>query len=354
VQLRIRSPQELFAALVDDDVTLRTAVLRAVASAPERALAFGRHAGRDVVDVLLDRARRATGHVERRALLATLAAFRDPRATELALDLLATSDDPVTMRIAAECLARASDLPLAARIRRTVLADDAERSREPPASHELTGWLRELEGPLSAEVRAHLEAHGEPVCTMLAAHWNALSGAIRGWLLTWSAHGRFEVRWRYLANALGDSEPLLLRALALLADEVEERPPDLQRRIDELAHDERVSVRAAAIRTGAQGIAFEHLLAKERNTAVREACVRRIGQARVPSSAAFLAAYLGDPDWRVRASTAEALIMLGGVSVDAVRNVLASKPPPETVAAAAQVLLSLADDPSVAAPARRA
>jgi len=52
-QLRIRGAADLFTALSDPDIGVRLAVLQGIARQPAATLAYGAHAGRDVVDELI-------------------------------------------------------------------------------------------------------------------------------------------------------------------------------------------------------------------------------------------------------------------------------------------------------------
>jgi hypothetical protein len=181
------------------------------------ALTFGLYNGRDVIDMLVDRAANAPYHSERMICVRTLLAFTDDRVWTLCLSLLGSAEEPEMLFTASEYLAReplgpqqdglvvhllqnetaararavaslllpgASGLGVAAQLRLSLAAMDGP---EPPLLDAATTrlWLDELRGPFQTEARTLLEAQGRPAFVLLAAAWDELGDETREWLTLW-------------------------------------------------------------------------------------------------------------------------------------------------------------------------
>lgn len=303
-RLHVRSARELFEAVTAGDPELATAALSAVAASPGSALSFGRHGGRDIVDVLAEELERAGPSPRRRMLWSALARFDDPRVGELAAAALegsgsaaevaiaagwfrrrlgSGSPDPETEARLASLLVRAGDavraaavagllgeaegLPPAARVRRAMLGRGAG-APSLPAGGDLPRWLEELDGPLWAEARAHMERCGRAAYDLLLGAWPELPDRSRGWLVDWAARESF-----------GGRCP------------------------------------APETSPGEEG---------EGEVAIAALCGR-----------------LSAPDWRVRAEAARALAARGTEAVGALEALLDGDPDPPVAAAAAQALLAV-------------
>ena len=374
-QLRIRNAQELLAALEDPDLGVRMAVLQVVARHPERALAYGRHEGRDVIDALLAQ---GAGR-ERRGLwdvvVATLAAFRDPRVVGFFERLLATARRADTMftaasrlehepidslreflrpllmqnesdaraRAAARLLIMASDLDPAAQIRTAILAG-AGRVEPPLLTTETVAcWIAELNGLFGPLARRALESQGEPALRVLAARWDDLGDRDRIWLLQWAAIEAPDSTAPLLEKALlsGSSELALaaLRSLPALGDGVDALAPALA----SLANGADPALRVAAVQAGARGVDFRIVLATEQSPALRSACVSALARQEGLTALPELLAALRDDDWTVRATATHAIESLGDAVAPAIEP-LAHDPDQRIRTAAVQIMVRLGRD----------
>src|SRR5262245_6172819 len=102
--LQIHTARVLHEALTAGEPSRRFGALQAVAAQPAMALALGLHAGRDIIDVLLQQAARTQGKLEWMAWVRALAAFRDARVTVFFTDILRTQEQPEILFLAARFL----------------------------------------------------------------------------------------------------------------------------------------------------------------------------------------------------------------------------------------------------------
>lgn len=188
--IRIGSAAQLKQTLELSELHFRLAALNAIQQQPAKALAFGLHDGKDVIDMLLGWAKRTEGTVEWLYYVVTLAAFRDARVTDFYTTVLATSTDSELLFTAAEYLSASLNQTLEYRCRRLLwdehparvravvsllsgskLLDDSERIRIgiialsdetplPVFSQTCKLWLRKLDGPFRGDAQICLERQG--------------------------------------------------------------------------------------------------------------------------------------------------------------------------------------------------
>lgn len=247
-RVELGSASALIAALESADIGLRTAVHRALAREPARALAYGAHEGRDCVDVLVAQGRAGESTS---ALMActTLAAVDDPRVTAFFLERLEHGAGHVLTAATAYLLQHPFERPLAfgalldnaslLRARCVARVLGAPRPEDPPAvalrlailDPECTLpprsgiwadlWEAELTGVCAADARAGLGLQDAP-----PDEKEPLPPQSQSELLAALEHPDWRVRARAsdALVALGEAEP-----------------------IKGLVRDERLEVRAAAV-----------------------------------------------------------------------------------------------------------
>lgn len=239
MQLRISSAADLVAALMAPDMGTRMAVLRAIQKDPERALAFGKYEGQDVIDVLIHLGYQEHRYTYWKMLLDTLALYRDSRVTFFFKKLITLAERPEILGVAARYLsgepaetvyshlsALLHGETQEARLRAvaTVLASAAaplltseeqvrvgllrEEGAPPPCDEaHIESWLAELGGERADRARALLEAQGEPAFLALKSRWNELSEENREWILRWGARAHPVDTVDLLTEALRSGDP---------------------------------------------------------------------------------------------------------------------------------------------------
>jgi HEAT repeat protein len=275
-------------------------------------------------------------------VVATLAAFPDPRVVEFFKGLLSRSRRAATLfqaaarlqlepvaslreflrpllmqnesdaraRAAAHLLIAAPALDPAARLRAALLA--GRRGVAPPLFTDDTAaaWLAELAGLFGLLARQALEAQGKPAFPLLAAHWEQLADDDRIWLLRWgAAHPTLAAPLFEKALASGSTGVALaaLRHLPALGEGTAALAPSLAA----LATGSDPALRLSAIQAGAGGLDFRRMLAAEPAPAVRRACLAALARHEGMDALPDLLAALRDEDWGVRATATEALAGLG-------------------------------------------
>jgi hypothetical protein len=184
------------------------------------------HNGEDVIDMLLNCAKRNEGTLEWLYYAVALASFRDARVADFYVAILASSADSELLFTAVEYLSADLSPALEYRCRRllwdehpgrvraivSLLSDsnflgNAERirigilapskDRQVPAFREARDlWLRELEGRFRVDAQICLERQGLETLDHLLAAWNNLTAENREWLVDWvvrsepSAHAK--------------------------------------------------------------------------------------------------------------------------------------------------------------------
>lgn len=365
-KVRLRTADDLMAALQLTDIGTRMTVLRGIAAEPGRALALGTDPdGRDVVDELLRQANQKRGQTDWLALVGTLAAFSDSRVTAFFQQILTVAENPQLVFFAAERLSRepaaslhafltslllqndsvararaAADLlagllaglptlSLPERVRVALLASVDGTEAPPLDDASAPFYFAELAGPFGPEARDCLETLGEPAFCYLREQWDALCDADRIWLLRWAVNDWPLSAPALIARALErDGAEVALAALqsvpAVLGDD--SRGP-LRPLVSRWARHADPALRRAAIEAGAQGVDWRGAaLETETDPAVRRACIARLAEQEGAAGVSTLIALLEDADWQTRATAAGALIEIGSGAATAVPVAEAVKP----------------------------
>ncbi len=341
-QLHIRSARELFGALESGEGSARLAALQAVQKAPETALSFGLHAGRDVVDVLISQAEHCRGEWEWFHWVGALAAFRDPRVVRLFTSLIKSEShaellfalanylraEPLerirvqlsTALMQNECAARARAVAMllagciclsTAEALRIALLERADNTAPPMFPTAVNEWLSELAGPFQSEAQIELQQQGVPTLTGLIAHWDRFSEGNKRWLLEWAARIDVGLVLDPIREVLTKGPDRLILSALETAAELKELPNDLDAMITPLIHDADELVRRAAIMSCRSMLDWRQLFANEPSVLVRQACIAKVmhqeGQGAIP----FALELLRNTDWRIRAAAAEGLFSVG-------------------------------------------
>lgn len=383
-EVRITTAAELFSALEGGNGVLLLGTLQAIGSAPAKALDFGSHEGRDVIDVLVRLSHNGTGTTAGAVVATTLAAFGDPRAQEELCRLWTEADDDDTLRTVAKA-ARAWRTPalveamrarlfdtdrLRVALAASVFADLAEGRPDPAASTpgeseapaprsigavELSVrerlrvavavedrgvpptldattvpvWAAELDGPFAPEAAELADAAGrEGVAVMLAA-WDTLGPGARKWVVARSDEA--------VGRALED-EDARVRDAALAALAGRGAAVGWRRQLSALWRSGDADLRLAVMRAGLDGVDWRPAIS-DPDSRVRTAALRCLARDEGAAVAGEIALRLADEDWRMRAAATDALCMLGPAGVDAARTRL-HHARTEVRYAAAQVLIA--------------
>jgi hypothetical protein len=370
--LRLRSAADFFAALRSPDIGTRVGVLRAIAQSPEKALAFGRFQGGDVIDVLVQQAYQKQGYSNWKLVVSVLAAFRDPRVVEHFKKILMTWRKPEAIRIAlarlslepmesieptlrpllrqTECLAQtraAADLLLrapsldAAEAIRVSVANTQGVSVAPALDESNAAlWIAELHGRFADGARRLLETQGESAFQVLKRRWPSLDVSVQEWLLAWGV-----TRWPLatvepLVQALqSEREELLLAALRCV-ERLGVSAPLFRDATSQLAGHHNPAVRVGAVRAGATGIDWRRALRQETDLSFVQASAARLAAEEGARCVPDLIELLKHADWQVRATATRLLVELGEPAVAQVEPLIASAKV-ETRVAAAQILVEL-------------
>ncbi|KMY67434.1 hypothetical protein AAU61_11405 [Desulfocarbo indianensis] len=369
-ELRIRSAADLERALESPDIAVRLAVLKAVGENARAAMRYGKHQGRDLVDVLIDQVNTLDNSSLRQAAFTVLSLLPGQRVKEalikelhfsgepeaimaagrrlaqeepqerrrIFLPFLMQDDDPVKARQAALALADLADLTPEERLRAALLGTDP--AYEPPALDSGTWpcWREALRGIHAEYARQLAQRQGGQAFRELKGRWPELDLASKTWLLTWG------------------SREFALDTVELLAQALEQGPEDLalaalrcvpryhlaaglfSQAVEPWARHDDPRLKRAAIRAGAKGVDLIALAKAEPYEGLRLAAVERLGREGEASSVEVLAELLAAESWRVRSAAAQALIGLGEKGLGAARRVM-EQGPPSAKAAAAQVLI---------------
>lgn len=374
----ITSAAQLHAALTSPDAQTRLGTLEAVVADPKTARAFGLHADRDVIDVLLTQARATDVAAEWLTLVNALSVFADPRVAIFFVEVLAQHADPAVLFLASDYLAATrarvpratldhlllqNDSPARARAAAPLLMGmgvrtPAERLRVallvddgpvPPAFADASdAYLAELRGPFAQDARAALMTQGDLAASGLLVRWSALDEATLAWLVEWvvqtlPARAIEEVVKRVLDSG---NDELLRIALMRLAErnDVSIDPP-----AEALAHCLRhpdPQVRRAAILKSAAPFAWSSLIdiaSTDVDASVRAAATWRVSADFSASALPRLLDALADEHWQVRAAAVDGLVNLGSDVASAVRPLVRDARLPVRVAAV-DVLLRLGED----------
>jgi HEAT repeat protein len=373
----IRNLRELEEALTAADATLRLDALKAIQTQPQAALAFGIYKGRDVIDLLLERAGFAQASMEWMSWVGALASFQDPRVTEFFLDTIATTESPQLTFSAARYLAADDPAALWSRLLpaflqnenpiraraivsimehcpsisaaaglRTALLSEAGAKAAPVLDQtNIELWLAELSGPFWREAQMQLRTQGEPAWTMLAKLWERLSETNQLWLLHWGVEEHTEMVAGLLPIALrSTSNAVRIEALSILALLKETRIPGSIAILPVgLLNDPDPEVREAAVLASPANLDWRAFLIREIVPSVRRACVAQLARSDGDDAILDLIAFLRSEDWQLRTVSAQALVQLGSSAAEAVKP-LVHDPDQRVRVAAVRVLLDLQQD----------
>ncbi|HEX6794707.1 MAG TPA: HEAT repeat domain-containing protein [Casimicrobiaceae bacterium] len=369
---------QLHAALTSPDAQTRLDTLEAVVADPRTARAFGLHADRDVIDVLLEQARATDVAAEWLTLVNALSAFADPRVATFFVEVLADYADPSVLFLASDYLAATraripratlarlllqNDSPARARaaaplLMRMGVRTPAERLRVallvddgpvPPAFADASdAYVAELRGPFVQDARAALMAQGDAAASGLLTHWAALDDATLPWLVEWVVQSLPARAIEEIVKRVLDSgnDQLLRVALTRL---VERNDVSIDAPAVALAHCLRhpdPRVRRAAILRSAAPFAWSSLIeiiSIDIAPNVRAAATWRLSADFDSRALPRLLDALGDEHWQVRAAAVDALAGLGSNVCSAVRPLVDDARVPVRVAAV-DVLLRLGED----------
>lgn len=371
-KLHIRSAADLMTGLASPDLSVQLAVLRAIAQNPEQALAYGTHQNRDIVDELIHHASSKKVSTYWKAVVVTLAAFRDLRVVEFFKQLFTTAYNPdiifmaadrlahepveslhafltpmllqdtsqAQARAAARLLASSPTLSVAEQMRVAMLATK-NLSESPPLDEKTAElWLVELDNVYIREAQRCLEAQGASAFRAFKEYWDRLSDTNKAWVLRWGIRHWPLQTVGLLRNALeSDAESLVRTAMECLTELPEGAGlfhPTLVRFIDHPSG----ALRLAAIRAGVTGVDWRDMLAKESDPAVRAACLLRLAQEERKSVIPYLVGFLSDVDWSIRATTTAALIEIGEAVVETAQS-LVHHPNQAVRVSAVQILVAL-------------
>jgi HEAT repeat protein len=373
---RIRNLLELEEALRAADVALRLDALKAIQTQPKAALAFGVYQGRDVIDILLERAGFAQGSMEWMSWVGALASFHDPRVTDFFIDTITTAEssrlifsaarylaeddpalwsrllpaflqneNPVRARAVVSLMERCPSVSAAAGLRTALLSEAAASSAPILDQGNIELWFAELAGPFWREAHIRLKTQGEPAWTALAKVWDRLSETNQLWLLGWGVEEYAGMVAGLLPIALRSSSNTVrieaLRSLALLG---ETRVPESIAALPVgLLNDPDPEVREAAVLASPAKLDWRAFLIRETVSSVRRACVAQLARSDGDDAILDLIAFLRSDDWQLRTVSAQALIKLGSSAAEAVKP-LVHDPDQRVRVAAVRVLLDLQQD----------
>ena len=391
-RLDIRSAHDVIAALNSPDLSTRLALCQAAAAHPAHILAYGTAAGVDLIGSFLDAARKRSSLVMRKATLAALVNFDDPRVVALFRDVLQTSSESDVLRLAAKrvaldasaesrqflrerllaetlplrvrciagALSTATDLSQAEKLRLILAgvgnASSVEQWPEQDAAY-AASWARELAGPFALSARRWLERTGcKPALLALLPHWAGWADADRAWFLGWGVALFGSERppaavCSLLNQALAQSaKPVILAALRWCSRASSAAPVSA---LEFFVTSDDAELRFAALSAlPSPGRDWWHVARTDRDPSVRALGIERAlalaialkpgpddTEQRDEDASDELAQFIADSDWRVRAAVVRALNQNGVVAVERARGWLAHQDP-EVRAGALRLLLN--------------
>ena len=369
--IHIRTSAQLFAALTAGEPALRYAALQAVNENPRAALAYGKHEGRDVIDVLLGLEAESRTAVERGLMLTALAAFEDDRVVAPCRAVFSRPGPTAVLRIAAVRLARQpaeevhrffapwlmqegweaqaqlaaeflADSPLLApreRIRIAAVALDREGDVPPLDDQTLQHWLLELNGAYAVGAQTRLRAQGRTALLQLLRHWSRLNPGPAAWLLEWGVADAPREVVPILADALRHHDEAVALAALRLLPRLGEAAAALRPRAERFATHRDADVRLAAAVAGVARQPWEQLALEAADPRMRVAAVRWVAREGGDRAGVTLISALADEHWSVRAAATDMLKGLGPEVIPLLKP-LVRHPRIEVRTAAVQVLLA--------------
>ena len=373
----ITSAAQLHAALNAPDAQTRLGTLEAVVAAPKAALAFGLHADRDVIDVLLAQARSTPLAAEWLSLVNALAQFADRRVAAFFTEVLAEHTDPAVLFLASDHLSTTrarvpratlgelllqNDSPARARaaaplligmgvrtaaerLRAALLVDDGA---PPLCAHACDAYLAELRGPFVQETRAALMVQGDEAASRLLACWAALDDATRAWLVDWAVQIMPPRAAEEVVGRVMDAgnDALLRAALIRVAERHDVSIDAPAETLAQWLRRPEPEIRRAAILRSRASFGWSSLLelaSADVDPSVRAAATWRLSADFNSTALPRLLDALHDEHWQVRAAAVDGLVGLGSDICAAVRPLVDDARAPVRVAAV-DVLLRLGED----------
>ncbi len=367
--IQVRCARDLFQALESSDGATRLAALQAVQKAPETALTFGLHSKRDLVDVLISQAQRFRGDLEWLSWIGALATFRDLRVVRLFASLITTeshaellfalahylrhepSDSiniplgPALMqnqcgaraRAIASILATCPSLPVDEALRIKLLEPESDVPL-PVFSGAPREWLYELAGPFQSEARLALQRQGPSTLATVVGRWDQLSESTKKWLLEWGVETNADLILDPIREVLvARSDALILPALEAVP-RLKHSPAHLDELIIPFLDDDEELVRRAAILAIRSALNWQLIFENDRSVLVRQTCISKVMDQGGSEAVSLAMQQLANPDWRIRAAAAEALLSLGEFGVRAAFELMPQASEPVRIGIARMVI----------------
>jgi hypothetical protein len=368
-ELRIRNAADLERAVQAEDIGTRLAVLKAIGDNPQAALRYGKHNGRDLIDVMIDQVNTLTNSSLRLMVLSVLSLLPGERVKQAMIKELHFSQDMESIKVAAKRLVQEEpeerrrifapflmqdDSPFKAREAAKAMMDldeldQAERMRialvGPDSEFAMPGlnqdnwqlWQEALQGLHAEYARELAKRQGRGAFRILKERHLELDLDSRAWLLRWGVV-EFAMDSVDLVSTALEQGPDKLALIALeCVPSYDQAATLFCGAVQEWAEHEDNRMRRAAIAAGAQ-VDLTGLAGGDPDEAIRVEAIKRLGYE--AGHASFLADLLEDDSWRVRAAAAQVLGRMGDDGAEAAREVL-EKGSQQAKIAAVQALMAL-------------
>ncbi len=371
-ELRIQNAADLERAVQSEDIGTRLAVLKAVGENPQAALRYGKHNGRDLIDVMIDQVNTLTNSSLRQMVLTVLSllpgervkqamikelhlsnepAYIEAAARRLAQEepderrrifapFLMQDESPVKAREAAKAIIDLDELNQAERLRVALVGPDSEFAMPELNAESWELWQGALRGLHAEYARQLVQRQGREAFQILKDRNSELDFDSRTWLLRWGVVEFALESVELVAQALEQgTEQLALIALECVPSY--DRASGLfTQAVEKWAKHEDTRIRRAAIAAGAE-VDLTSLAQGDPDEPIRLAAIKRLGYE--AGHAGFLADLLADESWRVRSAASQVLGKMGDDGAEAARRVLEIGGQQAKVAAV-QALLALGQE----------
>jgi hypothetical protein len=347
--------------------------MNAIGKAPEVALQFEKHHGRDVVDELIHQSVQRSGISFRKLALSTLANFSDPRVAphmkkilfsesapelvELAMvrlsqepdkcadegikQLLLQDNSPMHVHAAATLLLGAPELTDSERLRVSLANEDGVDVGPELNSVTVVLMIRELHGWFAPQARRLIEERGEEAFLLIRDRWPALSSATRGWLLRLGARKYPISVLESIRFALQEEDTEVLLQALLAIEDLGQTGTLFAHLLEPLLSHPGEGIRAQAIRAGAPVKDLETLLS-EADDRVVSAAAYRLALTRDLGHLEALCHLLAHESSDVRGAATEAIQLYGREAIPHAREFVASADLGSKVAAT-RILMACGD-----------
>ena len=323
---------------------------------------------RDLVDVLISQAQRFRGDLEWLSWIGALATFRDLRVVRSFASLITTESHAELLFALAHYLRHepsdsirystrpgsdaepigrtgaglASILATCPAFRQTKHCASAAgaRKRVPlpvfPAAPE--NGLYELAGPFQSEARLALQRQGPSTLATVVGRWDQLSESTKKWLLEWGVETNADLILDPIREVLvARSDALILPALEAVP-RLKHSPAHLDELIIPFLDDDEELVRRAAILAIRSALNWQLIFENDRSVLVRQTCISKVMDQGGSEAVSFAMQQLANPDWRIRAAAAEALLSLGEFGVRAAFELMPQASEPVRIGIARMVI----------------